>query len=295
MTWHNSQTGNPNRGQSDSRRNSTGRGCVSRLLQAAYPLCAASGSCSQVLSMARRVFLLPVALLFTTISADAQFTVSPTSFLEGVCEQTGSGSCTGIVRFTVTNIGSGQTAVNVATKSGTATQGSDFRRKSGSSGGIELIQFGSISFELTVINDTAVEGDEHFFLTVNGTDHRITIQDNDVSPEDYTVSTLIVAENAGTQYVRVEYTGSSTRPVRLDYQTKDGTATAPGDYTARTPLKSSLNANNVIKTRLIRIDINNDDDREGYEHFFMTVNDVDHQITSARVKTLPVRRQARRI
>ena len=69
--------------------------------------------------MGGRGLLLVAVMLFTASAADAQFTVSPTSFSEGVCDATGS--CSANVRITITYSGNALAVASFVTKSGTAT------------------------------------------------------------------------------------------------------------------------------------------------------------------------------
>ena len=204
-------------------------------------------------------------------AADAQFTVTPAS--HSVEENVGTASVT--IMYT----GTGIETAKWATKDGTATQPADYTSVSNE---IQLSRTRrSYTVTIPIIDDNHPESDEHFFLTVNGTDHRITIQQNDprftVTSDDAVASThdsLTFLENVGTAEVEITFTGTSS--VTIDYGTKNGTATAGSDYTAIPSTRSGFHSGLATRTR--NITITNDTTREGDEHFFLTVDGFDYRI-----------------
>jgi hypothetical protein len=136
----------------------------------------------------------------------------------------------------------------------------------------------SIVKAITIIDDTAVESDETFSITLTLTDDSgeslgaetatVTIIDNDVP---VTVSDVVVAEYAGSVSLAVEWNPEDIldEVVRFNYSTSDGTATAVFDYTETSDFLSVANAGGL---KLIGgFPIINDPDLELYETFTVTV------------------------
>jgi hypothetical protein len=141
--------------------------------------------------------------------------------------------------FTVTLSGSDTRTVTVAyaTANGTATAGSDYASTSGT------LTFAPGQTQKTVSvavsGDTIAEPDESFTLNlsnpVNATLANAsavgTIRDND-GVRNLGVDGAAAAENAGSMTFTVHLDAASARTVTVNYATFDGTAIAPGDYTA---------------------------------------------------------------
>ena len=141
--------------------------------------------------------------------------------------------------FTVTKHGTatGSCTVNYATANGTAVAPGDYTAASGT------LTFTSAQTSSTVnvstINDTAVESAETFSLALSNPTNgatlgspasaTATINDND----SVTLSISNSQANEGN-YLSFEVTksGTATGPVSVNYNTVDGTAVAPGDYSA---------------------------------------------------------------
>src|SRR3954470_3224416 len=127
--------------------------------------------------------------------------------------------------------------VHFSTHDGTATAGRDYLSRSGT------VTFGAFDTEreisVTVLGDTLYEGDETFFVdTGHGHDsedegHRITIVDDDPAPA-VSISDATGGESSGSARFDVTLSAPSGRTTTVDYATADGTAAAPGDYTAKT-------------------------------------------------------------
>ena len=101
----------------------------------------------------------------------------------------------------------------------------------------------TVTFELVITDDTLYEGDERLTLSLSGRtatnealttiERMLTITDNDMVVIGFDPDTYTVNEDAGTVELTVKVlAGSLMRDVTLTYDTMDGTATAPGDYTA---------------------------------------------------------------
>lgn len=131
--------------------------------------------------------------------------------------------------------------VSYRTKSGTAVAGSDFTAVSGK------LKFprGAKVRHVTVplLNDTAVEGNERFRVrifdpvraSIRDRVGRVTILDDDVTPP-YVPPTMSVkdasAQEGAALTFEVSLSKAAEGDVTFSYATADGTAKAPGDYTA---------------------------------------------------------------
>ena len=98
---------------------------------------------------------------------------------------------------------------------------------------------------IPIIDDTTVEANETVNLALTAptggatlgspSTAVLTITDNDVAPAgalQFSAATYSVGENAGPATVTVTRTGGSSGAVSVTFATSNGTATAPGDYTA---------------------------------------------------------------
>ena len=147
---------------------------------------------------------------------------------------------------TVTRTGgsAGTVTVDYATIDGTASSGEDYEAASGT-----LTFLGgevSRSFTVTILDDTLVEGDEQFTVSLGNPmggaslgspdTSTVTITDNDSPPVPgdlaFDAASYDVTESAGSITVTVIRTGGSDGTVSVDYSTADGTATSPEDYSA---------------------------------------------------------------
>src|SRR5207237_346608 len=102
----------------------------------------------------------------------------------------------------------------------------------------------SQTFQVPIVNDVSVEGDETVNLTLSGpgggaalgspTTAVLTIVDNDVAPAagalQFSSSSYSVNEGGGSAEITVTRTGGSAGSVTVNYATSDGTAAAPSDY-----------------------------------------------------------------
>ena len=226
--------------------------------------------------------LLVGSLMFLARAAEAQqFTVtssSKLSFAENVGNATVTITCT-------LSIGSCR-SVSWATKNGTATAGTDFTTTTGQRITTNRIAGGeSVEVNIPITNDSNAEAAEHFFLTLtffDGTtavDHRITIEASDsagASDVPFSVETDSFPEDVGTAMIEITYTGTSTTPVDLEWTTKDGTAKAGSDYTARGRNITSITPG---RSYFALVEITNDSAQENAEIFYVVLNGVDHPIT----------------
>ena len=133
-------------------------------------------------------------------------------------------------------------SVNYQTANGTAKAPGDYTTTSG----VRTIPAGALSATVSVpvVGDALYEGNETFTFTISnpvnatlGTANATgTIVDNDVRPTVSVASASVAEGNTGTTPIVFTVTSSAVSglPVTVSYATTDGTAKAPGDYTAKT-------------------------------------------------------------
>ena len=174
---------------------------------------------------------------------------------------------------------SGQTVtVNYATADGTATTGSDYTAASGTltfNPGVT-----SQTINVPIINDTAVEGNEWFTVTLSGpvnatlgstTTHTYTINDDDnAGTIQFSSATYSVNENGVSVLITLTRTGGSSGAVGVSYATIDFDAVADSDYTATSGTLSWANGDTASKT--FSISILNDSNYEGNETVNLTLS-----------------------
>lgn len=145
------------------------------------------------------------------------------------------------VSFTVTRSGDVSTtqSVSYASAGGTATSGTDFTAVNGS------LTFGigvaTQPINVATIQDTAVEGNEAFTVTlsnatggatiVGGTGTGTIVDDDTASPPSFAINDVSVTEG-GNLVFTVTKTGSTSSTFTVNYATSNGTATSGSDYTA---------------------------------------------------------------
>ena len=186
-----------------------------------------------------------------------------------VAENAGTG--TAVVTVTRTGGSFGVVGVTFATSNGTATAPGDYTAVT-QTVGFANGDTAPKTISIPIINDTTAEtpANETVNLTLSnptggatlGSPNSavLTITDDDVAPGalQFSAATYSVAENAGTgtAVVTVTRTGGSFGVVGVTFATSNGTATAPGDYTAVTQTVGFANGDTAPKT--ISIPIIND-------------------------------------
>jgi hypothetical protein len=182
--------------------------------------------------------------------------------------------------FNVTlSAASGQTiTVNYATANGTATAGTT---------GDYLAASGTLTFApgttnqtitVTVRPDTLDEPNETYFVNLSGATNATiadgqgqgTINDNDATPS-LTINNVTVTEtNTGTvnAVFTVTLSAASGQTVTVNYATANGSATAPGDYTAAS---GTLTFASGVVTQTITIAVVGDTAVEGNENFLVNL------------------------
>ena len=188
----------------------------------------------------------------------------------------------GTATFTVNRTGGSDGAVSVAftTANGTATAGSDYTATTGTLNFADGVTSQTITVSIT--EDTAIEGNETFTLTIStptggatlgaATVSNVTILDNDITqPGVLSIdpATLSVGEGDGTATFTVNRTGGSDGAVSVAFTTANGTANAGSDYTATT---GTLNFADGITSQTITVPITDDAAIEGNETFTLTIN-----------------------
>ena len=214
-----------------------------------------------VLARIKGALLIAFAPLFAAHEAESQ-TISPAnlSFAENV----------GLATITIENPGPGNLVINYSTMDGTAKQPADYQREEGSTG-FALVPGRRLVLNIRIFDDNLGEDDEYFTLRVNGVDHRVTIEASDTP---FTLSPKSFPEDAGTAEITITNTDSSHRAVST--LTQDGTAKAPGDYTAQPLALRGVVASGASVTA--NVEIKTDDIHEPEEHFFLDVNGTDFRI-----------------
>ena len=137
--------------------------------------------------------------------------------------------------------GPGGVTFDIATANGSATAGVDYVAKTLLA---QTIPAGSSTYSFTVLvnGDTLNEANETFFVNVTNVTNAIvadgqgvgTITNDDALPS-LSINDVSVAEgNSGTASAvfTVSLSAASGQTVTVNYATADGTAVAPGDYTA---------------------------------------------------------------
>lgn len=97
-------------------------------------------------------------------------------------------------------------------------------------------------FTIPIVENTVYEGHESFNVVLSNPTGgaavrapwtaQVGVQDNDPAPAvHFATATRSVGEGAGTVTLTLEKTGATEVPATVYYKTRDGTATAPSDYT----------------------------------------------------------------
>jgi len=184
-------------------------------------------------------------------------------------------------QFTLTrtgNIANGLTAFY--TIGGTAINGTDY----GSLSGSVIFDAGSAtsrSINISVIDDSIVEGNETVILTLNSNSAytigaantaTVTITDNDLPT--LVINDVIIAEgNSGTSSAVFTVTrmGNATQAITVNYATANNSATAGSDYTGTSGILTF--ATNET-SKIIIVPIIGDTTVEGNETFFVNLSNA---------------------
>lgn len=186
--------------------------------------------------------------------------------------------------FTINLPGPAQVPVtiNYSTSNGTATAGVDYLPTSGT----VTVPVGSQSatVEVTVIGDRVAESDETFFVNISGPSGAVlgdaqavgTIVNDDRTFQfgnigDPNGGTGTVVETPGGSFANfvIRLDAPSTEEIRVNYATRNGTATAPADYT---PMGGTLIFAPGETSKTISVPVAPDTLVEGDENFFIALS-----------------------
>ncbi|MCW5958514.1 MAG: Ig-like domain repeat protein [Pyrinomonadaceae bacterium] len=179
---------------------------------------------------------------------------------------------------TLSQVSSQTVTVNYATANGTAVAPGDY----GSASGTLTFAPGDTTKTITVVvnGDTTVEPNENFFVNLSGATNA-TISDNQgigtIQNDDFaTVSINGVAApegNSGSSNFTftVMLSQPSSQTITMDFSTANGTAVAPGDYTANS---GSISFNPGETSKTISVSVNGDTTVESDETFFVNLTNV---------------------
>jgi len=168
-------------------------------------------------------------------------------------------------------------SVTYTTADGTAIAGEDYVPKSGS------VNFGIGQFTQKVIvnvkGDRIVENDEEFFLNLTGSTGvtllatqatGVILNDDIAGTIQFSSPTYSVKEVAGKAFVKVVRVGGADGPVTINYTTSDGSAHAPGDYTAQAGTLTFLSGET---SKYITVPVINDGIAESAETLNLILSD----------------------
>jgi hypothetical protein len=167
-------------------------------------------------------------------------------------------------------------SVSYTTLDGTASSPDDY----GFVADIVTIPAGEMSATVSVpvVNDSLIETDENFSLTIStpvaatiGKAAGVaTIIDDDSAV--LSIDSVSAVETAGTMMFTVSLSAANLVPVTVDYATADATATAGADYTAIPLTTLTFDPGDVSKT--IAVTLLDDADTEGDETFTLTLSNA---------------------
>jgi Leucine-rich repeat (LRR) protein/ribosomal protein L35AE/L33A len=191
----------------------------------------------------------------------------------------------GTVTLTVTRLNGSNGAVSVdyATSDGTAMAGDDYTAVSGTLNWSDG-DASDKTFTVDINDDTDVEGDETFNLTLTNatggatigdpSTAEVTIVDKPVNHGtlQFSPATYSVNEDGVSVEITVTRVNGSNGAVSVNYSSSDGTATAGDDYTAVSGTLNWKDGNSNDKK--ITVSITNDNDVEGDETFNLTLTNA---------------------
>ena len=155
------------------------------------------------------------------------------------------------------------------------------------------IAVGSTTQTLTIPinNDEIHEGEETFTLALtnlvgavfadgsNAFSQVITIADNETPTLKFAQTTLDVAESVGMAEVIVNLSGATNNPVVITYETVDGTAVSPADFTGITNASPAMETIAIgDTTTTLRIPIIEDIDAEGNQDFKVKITNASNSV-----------------
>ncbi len=190
-----------------------------------------------------------------------------------------SGSSTATFTVTLSTISGRTVSVDYAAANGTATAPGDYI----GTGGTVIFAAGETTRTVTVqVNgDTLDEANESYFVNLSNPSNATvtdgqglgTITDDDAMPSLVIDDVSVTEGDAGTTNANftVSLSSLSGQPVNVDFATANGTAIAPGDYTARTGVLT-FTAGQL--TRTITVAVNPDTIDEVNETYFLNLSNA---------------------
>jgi subtilisin family serine protease len=195
-----------------------------------------------------------------------------------------SGTTTATFTVTLSASSSQTVTVNFATADGSATAGSDYVAQSGSLTFDPGVTSRTIS--VTVNGDTLSEPNETFFVNLSGAVNAVigdsqgvgTIL-NDDSPSLSVNDVSIVEGNGGFKNLTFTITlsAAATQSVSVSYATANGTAIAPGDYTAKSGTVSISAGSTSVN---VTIKVKGDNIAEPDEYFYLNLSNPVNAVIS---------------
>jgi hypothetical protein len=191
----------------------------------------------------------------------------------------GVNEATGTISFIVTRTGLTEVAAsaNFATSNGTAVAPGDYTANSGTV--TVPANTTTQTIPITIANETIYETNETFTVTLTGgTDASVggtdtgtgTIVNDDAAPT-LTIDSPTVSEATGSITFTVTRTGFTEVAASANFATSNGTAVAPGDYTADSGTVTVPANPGLTNTNTIPITIANDAIHETNETFTVTL------------------------
>ncbi|MCU7884911.1 MAG: aggregation factor core protein MAFp3, isoform C, partial [Candidatus Thiodiazotropha sp. (ex Lucinoma annulata)] len=174
-------------------------------------------------------------------------------------------------------------SVNYATSDNSAAAGEDYNATNGSLSFADGVT--TASFQVTVLDDSAYEGDERVNLSLSNPSGGavigansaadLIITEDDQTPAsgqiEFSVNTYAADEFNGSVTIEVVRQNGSTGVAMVNYTTSDGTATAGNDYIVNSA--TLIFANGEI-SKSFDVTLNDDADFEGIETFNLTLSNV---------------------
>jgi hypothetical protein len=200
-----------------------------------------------------------------TIANDDAPATPTLSIADASVSEGDSGTKTLTFTVSLSPAAAGTVSYDIATSDGTATAGSDYVASSLSG---QTIIAGSTSktFAVTINGDTTTESNETFNVTLGnvsgaslGDGNAVgTISNDDGGGGTPSISIADVSMSEGNSRSKqmtftVKLSAAATGPVTYNIATANGTALAPGDYTAKTSTGQSMSAGATSKTFTVAV------------------------------------------
>jgi len=212
----------------------------------------------------------PLAYTCTPYNAAPSVQLSAANY--SVAEGAGSATITATLNATST----AEVTVTYATSSGTATALNDYLTTTGTLTFTPGMT--QTAFNVTIINDALIENAETFSVTLSnpvsatlGTPAAatVTINDNDQAAVALSSASYSANENVGTLPVTLTLNQAAPYTVTVTYATSNGTASAPGDYTAAS---GAVSFTPGVTQTTVNLSIVNDALIENNEAFTITLS-----------------------